>query len=919
MHRGGVIGRTAELAEGERFLDALAEGPAALVIRGEAGIGKSSIWGELVSRAGTRGYRPITCRPARTEVGLAFVGLADLLDDMPEAHLAALPHPQRRALEVALLREDPGAYATDWRAVGAGLRSILGALCAEQPVVLGIDDAQWLDRATSRALEYASHRITAESLGLLVSVRARSGEPAPLPISRSFAPDRVSELEVGPLSVGALYQLIRERLHFAVSRPEVLRVEETSAGNPLYALEIARALAAQGVPALGEPLPLPASLGELVASRIRSLPGPTRDALLVASALSRPTTELVDPQALTPALDEEVVTVLDGRIEFTHPLFAAATYGSASPSRRQRLHRELAERVTDPEDRARHLTLSTEGPDEDVALALDQAAEQARRRGAPDVAAEFAHEAARRTKQDEPGRLPERLLGAARHSIHAGDYDRARRLAHEILDLSPPPVVRADALLVAAETCYGGYLPDAVPLLEEALPLVENDLERQLLVRHSLAFVCMATGMLPDFERHTDLVTGLAQKLGDAALKAEAIGLRCACDFLLGRGFDDDALRRALELEDPERHVPVQMRPSMLAAWLYHFTGRFDDARALLLGLRRRITDRGDESDAPFVLVNLATLEHFAGASDAAAVYAEDAVASAALVRYDALLSLSLGVRALVGAARGDLSVARSDALEALRLADHTRYVHGAFGARWALATVALIEDDATSAWDVLAPVIDAVEAVGVYDRASGMYVPDAVEALVTLGDIARADRLTSALEETGRRLDRPWARALAGRCRGLILAAERELDRATAALEEALTEHERLGVPLDHGRTQLTLGRVLRRRRQKRAAAQALTEALTTFEAIGAHAWAAKARHDLGRVGLRRSAPDALTETEQRVAELAAEGLRNREIAARAFLTPKSVEDVLSRVYRKLGIHSRAELGARMATRIPD
>jgi DNA-binding CsgD family transcriptional regulator len=244
------------------------------------------------------------------------------------------------------------------------------------------------------------------------------------------------------------------------------------------------------------------------------------------------------------------------------------------------------------------------------------------------------------------------------------------------------------------------------------------------------------------------------------------------------------------------------------------------------------------------------------------------------------------------------LEGARADAEQSLAICERVGWPHGIYAARWALGSVALAEGDHQASVDALGPVVSAVEAVGVYERVWAMYLPDAIEALIAIDELEHAERLIDSIAECSRRLDRPWGLAESERCRALLAA------------------HDRLAMPFERGRTLLIKGVLHRRARHKKAAREALEEARMTLEGIGAAHWAERARAELGRTGLRGPAPEGLTETERRVAELAAAGLTNKQVAAQAFLAPKSVEDILARVYRKLEIHSRAELGAKMVIR---
>jgi DNA-binding CsgD family transcriptional regulator len=233
--------------------------------------------------------------------------------------------------------------------------------------------------------------------------------------------------------------------------------------------------------------------------------------------------------------------------------------------------------------------------------------------------------------------------------------------------------------------------------------------------------------------------------------------------------------------------------------------------------------------------------------------------------------------------------------------------------AGWALALVALAEGDPEGADAALAPFVPMFEAHGVPEPIACFFLPDAIEAMIATGQIERADRLLAMFEDSARRLDRGWALMAAGRCRALLLSARGDLDGASVAAGAAVAVGEGLELRLEYARTLLVAGQVERRRRRKRAAREYLARSLDLFEAAGARPWAGKARGELERVVLRRAEGDELTETERRVAELAASGLTNREVAARLFISPKMVEAHLAHAYRKLDIHSRAALGARL------
>ena len=359
-----IVGREVEFASIHAFLERPAEGPVALVLEGEAGIGKSTLWLTGVEAARERGFRALVSRPAEAERGLTHAGLGDLFENVLESVLPALPAPRRHALEVALLvEEDPDGF--DPRTLGVAVRSALEVLAAEGPVVLAIDDVQWLDPSSTSALAFALRRLDDRSILLLLA--RRLGERAETPdLERAIPADRVERLHVGPLSLGAIHQLLQARLELKLPRPTLLRVHETSGGNPFYALELARALGADVDPT--QPLRVPESLEGLVRARLDELPPATRESLLLAAAVGRPSAELfasldVTEPVLDRALAARVIERKDGTIRFTHPLLASAVYHGVSAEERRRAHGRLALVVADPLDRARHLALSTESPD----------------------------------------------------------------------------------------------------------------------------------------------------------------------------------------------------------------------------------------------------------------------------------------------------------------------------------------------------------------------------------------------------------------------------------------------------------------------------------------------------------------------------------------------------------------------------
>jgi len=350
-----VIGRDDELRSLDASLDRPAAGGlAALVLEGEAGIGKSTLWLAGVEAARKRGLRVLSSRPAELEAGVAYAGLGDLLENaLPEVG-SELAEPRRRALEVALLVRDRADVPVDFRTLAVAVRSALDMLAEREPILVAIDDVQWLDASSTHALAFALRRLPGVNIRLLLA--RRIGKAIPVSELEHAVGDHVERLHVGPLSVGGLHQLLQRRLGRVFARPTLLRLHETSGGNPFYALELARALGADADPT--QPLPVPETLEALVRARLDRLPDGTREALLLACAHGRLPAAHLSEAALEPAFVDGAIELEDAAVRFTHPLLASVLYQHASLAARRRAHGQLVEMVDDPLARVRHRALA---------------------------------------------------------------------------------------------------------------------------------------------------------------------------------------------------------------------------------------------------------------------------------------------------------------------------------------------------------------------------------------------------------------------------------------------------------------------------------------------------------------------------------------------------------------------------------
>ncbi len=911
-----VIGRDDDLSSLYARLDlrGTGQGPAAIALEGEAGIGKSTLWRAAADAARARKLRVLSSRPAESERTLAHAGLGDLFEGALDDILPALPPPRRRALEVALLIEDATGRPVDARALGVAVRSAL-ELLAEDGLVVAIDDLQWLDPSSASALGFALRRLPDADILLLWTRRLGEEEQASA-VEDALEPDRIDRVRVGPLSLGAIHQLLHGRLSRTVPRPTLLRLHEASGGNPLYALEIARALDTEGAvrdPTL--PLPVPARLEELVSARLGSFTGMTRDALVLASAHARLTiSELlrlgIERSALDSALAENVIELERDTVRFTHPLLASVLYQGLSPDERQRAHRRLAELAEDASARARHLALSTDRPDADLATELEQAAMAAAAQGAPIAAAELGEHALRLTPAGTPADADRRAAATARRQLAAGEVERARVLASDLVGRASAGSERAEALVLLAEV-EGEDLRRAISLLKEALLDAEELPALAASIHHKLTLLVRFSEGLAAAERHARASVEAAERLDDTALRAAALAGLALIRFNAGK---PGALKLAEEAYGlvPDGSSQAAADAGFALAHILVWSYRLEPARAVLEAIYRDWSE-ADERMAAYALWYLALLELRAGNLALAGEYAEKARnLSIQYVRDDAESPTSPFPMALVAAHRGDLELARELAVRICSLAE----LHGSLltAPSAVLGLVELWSGDTRAAVAAFAAAerMAAAGAADVAEPGMGWWRPEQIEALLELGLVADAVDRLDAWEADARRLGRDWVVAQATRCRGLVAASQADVEGALLLLAEAVSLHEAVGDPFGRARSLLALGAVRRRARQKRPARDAIEGALAGFEELGAARWAERAREELGRIG-GRTRIDGLTPAERRVAALVAKGRTNAEVAATLFLAERTVASHLTRVYSKLGVRSRTELSRRL------
>lgn len=920
----GPVGRERERELAATFTQSAASARSALTVSGEPGMGKTTLSRHTAALAAEAGHTVLLCHPSEAESSLSYAGLTDLLASVDDTVIERLPAPQRHALSVATLRVAGGPADLDERAIGTGLAGVLTGVAEGGPVLLVIDDLPWLDQPTLDALAFALRRSDG---GRSDAGRADGGPISLLTCRRTdstrgrelvaaLRPDWQQELGLDGLSLSSLFRIIQAELGVSLSRPVMGRITEVSGGNPYVAIELARTLVARGGKTPAD-LTVPDSLISLHADRLGRLSPAAREALLAIACAPRPTAALLDDLGLTAGADEAegagVITRTGERIAFEHPLLASATIELATPPDRRRMHARLHDLATDAEARARHGALARPGADEGVAAALDTAVDSAEARGAPLAAADFARMAVERSVDpDGPAawrrrvRLAE-LLHTTGASIEAADV--LDRLATHC----PPGDVRARGWLVMVEVSYQTSSTARAQECARAALADADDVTIQ-----ARALLSLAT-LDPDGRSGAEHAAEASRRLEAAGSDDTVLLAWAACEnvtarFNLGQGLDVEALDRALELERTGRAWRSSDQVAAVRPTLLKFADQYDAALAGLHELRAKAEEEGNDGLLPYVVGHLPLTYLRHGQYDEAVAAAAEHLALAEATGQASQRAQALYNVAVLDVHRGDLAAAEETAHEILRYADEAPDPWMDLCASAVLGLVELSRDNAAQAADRLDRWHWLAAEFSLADPGVSRFYADHIEAHALAGNTGRARELTDELQRLATAASRGSAIALAARCRGLLAAVDGDQDAAMTELAAALRLHDDCPVPFERARTLLLLGTVQRRARRKREAADTLAEAAAEFARLHADGWRARVEAELARVAPRRSQGLELTATEQRVAELAGSGLTNRQVAEQVFISVKTVEANLARVYRKLGISSRAELGARMA-----
>jgi DNA-binding CsgD family transcriptional regulator len=883
-----------------------AKGSRGLVLTGGPGIGKTTLWEAAVAAARERGVHVLSTRASSAEAQLSFAALIDLLDGVDLRGLEGLPLPQRRALDIALLRAEPVGEAPESRAIALGFLNALRAVSAGKTVLVAVDDVQWLDRPSTDVVAFAARRLEQEAVAFLVTKRPGAVSD----IERALEPGRVARVEVGPISLGAIRRLLADRLGLSLPRQLLRRLVDSTLGNPLFALELGRSLAERGLPRTGEDLPVPDAVEDLLGTRVVGLPLPVRKLLLAVSLsadLRAHELERIAPMAAVEDAVAAGVLVIEGdRVRASHPLLASAARGRAKPSERRRLHLELAAAVADGELRARHLALAAQGPDENLAATVADSAAAAFRRGARQEAVELGEHALRLTPARSPART-DRLLELAVYLSAAGESERLTELLTAELDSLPLGAARVQAWLLLNDGLLASY-EDVRRNQERALAAAGSDqaLRSRVLAEIATNEAAARVEQIDQAEKRALEALATAADVEAERLALHALawtrGLRgCAIEDLCDRS----------RTASPAA-VFIAYSPERVAAQRLVWRGEIEPGRVAVTRLLSLADERGEAVSYALVRLHLCELELRAGLAEAASRLLDEwAEPSERALLFWPMYERC---RALAAAVRGSAGEAEEWASETIARAEETRIAWDRLEGLRARGIAALLAHEPARAAESLAAVWEHTEREGVEEPGVFPVAGDLVEALVELGELGEAQAVSKRLRELAERHDHPWALATATRSEALAGLATTYDEQASEAFERAAAAYQALGLRFDRARSLLALGRVQRRHRKWGAARRSLEQAATGFDEIGSVGWSESTRSELDRVSARRPRPAGeLTPSEQRVAELAAEGLANREIAQTLFVTVRTVEEHLSHAYAKLGIRSRAQLASRL------
>ncbi|KAA1419232.1 AAA family ATPase [Nocardioides humilatus] len=898
-----VIGRDDELSTLLALVDRLPDsGPATATVVAAAGMGKSALAVAFRDALLDRDVTLLTSRPLEAEGQLSFSALGDLFDPLPEEEYDDLPAPQRAAIRSALLLDD--GDGAEPRAVALAVRGVLRNQASKQPVIVLVDDAQWVDDASAAALSQSLPRLT--DVPVLVVAWARpSGRPV-----GDWLPDWPrTELGLDPLPLSAIFHVVQHHLDVTLTRSELRAVGEASGGNPLHALEFARHRAhGPG-----------ASFEGLLTERIIGLPRPTRRALLATALCAAPTAtrlaealggtveELLDD--LEPAVAGGLIR-LGSLINFQHPLYLEAAIDSVAAEEQVAMHEALSRVEPLEEARVRHRALADTAPDEALAAELTEASRKAWARAAWLAATELLRLAIARS-EDRAAR-DQRALELARRLVLNGDPQDAAQILTDLRATPGGPSYWAATVELCKLHTLNEQYDDAKSLAREldAADLSPEDYARAVVEGEIDMLLGRRETINESYEEALRRLESEPDRPGLSALRAAVLVPLAYHRYQEALPFQD-LIDEAVELDEREPMERIAYGPLMMAAIHQMTSGRFDEARQGFGAILRASLESGDDLAVPVIYSYLGSLEARACRFDEARRQAEEGLVAAASMPGFLPMITNILVSIDVHVGNVERALARSDEVREMHgtLDDPSQEATWSVGRMAALVAAGRMEE----AYEFSVRIRELVDRLGLRHPADPMIAPTILDVLLETGRLDEAEDYLADVRARARKIDLEAMLAELVRHEVTLTAARGDLDAAAAMVPAMIAGLDELpsGMvvqPVERARAWWAAGKVFRRGRSRRQATEALEKAVEIFEEIGCTRRAALARADLDRTGSRRS-KTVLTEAELAVARAAAAGRRNNEIAEQLFLSVKTVESLLTRCYRKLGIRSRVEL----------